>query len=172
MDVCLINNHLPHFPFMSFIATLQLGWVDCHNSARKCWNKLKMLHVTQALVWQWNASENQNFTVTNVSIIPLCICHYADKSNANITYGLSCTWQTLNRTTAGWTSLLCKVWETDLRGWKLVRMVLMCMVYKNAFQKWLQACKLFVIPHKVPRYSGPQFHQVSVGWMQYMRHWQ
>jgi len=31
---------------------------------------------------------------------------------------------------------------------------MMCTVYKNAFQKRLQACKLFVIPHKTPRYSG------------------
>jgi len=35
MDVCLINNHLPDFSFMSFIATLQLGLLDCHNSIRK-----------------------------------------------------------------------------------------------------------------------------------------
>ena len=62
MDVCLINNHLPDFSFMLFSATLQLGSHDCHNSTRKCWNKLKTLHTVQSLVWQWNARENQNFT--------------------------------------------------------------------------------------------------------------
>jgi len=60
MDVCLINNHLPDFSFMSFSATLQLGLHDCHNSTRKYWNKLKTLHTVQSLVWQWNARENQN----------------------------------------------------------------------------------------------------------------
>jgi len=105
----------------------------------------------------------------NVSSIPLCISYYAgndDKGNANITYGLSCTWQAPNRTTAGRTSLLCEVWERYLHGWKLVRLVLMCKVYKNAFQKWLQACKLFVIPHKMvedAKVFRPQFQQVSVG---------
>ena len=29
--------------FHSFIATLQLGLLDCHNSTRKCWNKLVLL---------------------------------------------------------------------------------------------------------------------------------
>jgi len=27
----------------SFIATLQLGLLECHNSTRKCWNKLVLL---------------------------------------------------------------------------------------------------------------------------------
>jgi len=31
MDVCLINNHLQDFSFVSFSATLQLGLHDCHN---------------------------------------------------------------------------------------------------------------------------------------------
>jgi len=51
MDVCLINNHLPDFSFMPFVATLQLGLLDCHNSTRKCWNILKTLPTTQALVF-------------------------------------------------------------------------------------------------------------------------
>jgi len=65
----------------------------------------------QALVWQRNARENQNFTVTNVSSIPLCISYYADnddKDNPNITCGLSCTWQTPNCTTADRIFLLCE----------------------------------------------------------------
>jgi len=92
MDACLIKNHLPDFSFMPFIATLQLGLHDCHNSTRKCWNKLKTLHTIQSLVWQWNARENQNFIITNVSNIQLCISCYAGngvKGNANITYMVS-----------------------------------------------------------------------------------
>jgi len=159
MDVCLINNNLPHFSFMSFIATLQLVLLDRHNSTRKCWSKLKTLHTIQALVWHltMKCQRNQKFTVTIGSSIQLCISCYAgndDKGNANISYDLSCTWQTPNHTTAGRTSLLCEVWETVLHGWKLVRLVLMCTVYKNAFQKWFQACKSFLIPPKVPRYFG------------------
>ena len=34
---------------MSFIATLHLGLLDCHNSTRKCWNKLKTLHTNSVL---------------------------------------------------------------------------------------------------------------------------
>jgi len=29
----------------SFIATLQLGLLDCHNSTRKCWNKLVLRYL-------------------------------------------------------------------------------------------------------------------------------
>ena len=68
-------------------------------------------YTMQALVWQRNARENQNFTVTNVSSIPLCISYYADnddKDNPNITCGLSCTWQTPNCTTADRIFLLCE----------------------------------------------------------------
>ena len=148
MDVCLINNH---FSFMWFIATLQLGLLDCHSSTRKCWNILKTLPTIQALVWhltKWNASENQNFTVTNFSSIPLCISYSAgndDKGNANITNGLSCTWQAPNRTTAARSSLLYEVLETDRHGWKLV-----CTVYKSGFKH----ANCFFIPRKVSRYSG------------------
>ena len=145
MDVCLINNHLPDFSFTSFSATLQLGLHDCHSSTRKCWNKLKTLHTVQLLVWPWNAREKSKFY--SYSSIQLCISCYAgngDKGNAYITYGFSCTWQAPNCTTAARTPLLCEVLETDRHGWKLIRLVLMCTVYKNAFafQKWLQACKL------------------------------
>ena len=95
----------------------------------------------QALVWQWNATENQNFTVTNDSSIPLRISYLADnddKSIGNITYGFSCTWQKWqapNIITAGRASLLTEVWETDLHGWKVVWLVLMCMVYKKTLSK-------------------------------------
>jgi len=47
MDVSIMNNHLPDFSVMSFTATLQLGLLDCHNSTRKCRNKLETLHTIQ-----------------------------------------------------------------------------------------------------------------------------
>jgi len=156
MDVCLINNHLLAFSFMSFIATL-LGLLDWHSSTRKCWNILKTLPTIQALVWhltKWNASENQNFTVTNASSILLCISYSAgndDKGNANITNGLSCTWQAPNRTTAARTSFLCEVWETD---W--------CTKVASSMQ-------IVFYPSHGVKVFRPQFHQVSVGWMQDMR---
>jgi len=94
------------------------------------------------------------------SSIELCTSCYAgngDKGNANITYCFSCTWQAPNRTTAARTSLLWEVWETDRHGWKLVPTgadVHDVQINAFAFQKWLQACKLFVIPYKVPKYSS------------------
>ena len=44
-------------------------------------------------------------------------------------------------------------WE--LHGWKLVRLVLMCTVYKNRFPKVPSSTQiLFIIPYRAPRYSG------------------
>jgi len=172
MDVCLINNHLPDFSFMSFSATLQLGLHGCHNSTWKCWNKLKTLHTVQSLVWQMKRQGKPKFY--SYSSIQLCISCYAgngDKGNANITYGFSCTWQAPNRTKAARTSLLCEVWETDRHGWKLIRLVLMCTVYKKHFRfpEVASSMQIVCYPSQGGKVFEPQFNQVSVGWMQDMR---
>jgi len=60
--------------------------------------------------WQWNASENQNFTVSSIPLCNSCYADNDDKGNTNI-HGLRSTWQALSHTTAGRTSLLCEVWE-------------------------------------------------------------
>jgi len=160
---------------MSFSATLQLGLHDCHNSTRKCWNKLKTLHTVQSLVWQWNARKNQNFTAIAASSCALAVMlANGDKGNANITYGFSCNWQASNRTTAARTSLLCEVWETDYHGWKHIRLVLMCAVYKKRFRfpEVASSMQIVCYPSQGGKVFQPQFHQVSVGWIQYMRQWQ
>jgi len=44
MDVCLITTICHISPLChSFIAKLHLGLLDCHNSTRKCWNRLVLL---------------------------------------------------------------------------------------------------------------------------------
>ena len=157
MDVCLINNHLPDFSFMSFSATLQLGLHDCHNSTRKCWNKLKTLHTVQSLVWQWNARENQNFTAiaasscalavmlamaTKVTQISLMVSVALGKHQiAQQLLGHHCSVRSEKQTAMAENSF---DWCWCAR----------CTKNAFAFQKWLQACKLFVIPHKVAKYSS------------------
>ena len=93
------------------------------------------------------------------------------KITANINYGLSCTWlgkrqiaQQLVRR-----SLLCRVWETDLHGWKLIWLVLMCTEYKKRFPKVASSMQIVCYPSQGAKVFRAQFHQVSVGWMQDMR---
>ena len=53
MDACLINTvTICHISPLchSFIATLQLGLLDCHNSTRKCWNKLLIMRFVLSFI--------------------------------------------------------------------------------------------------------------------------
>jgi len=92
-----------------------------------------------------------------------CYVGIGDKGNANITYGFSCTWQAPNRTTAARTSLLCEVWETDRHCWKLIRLVLMCTVYKKRFRfpEVASSMQIVCYPSQGAKASVPS----SISWM-------
>ena len=140
-DVCLINNNLPDFSFMSFIATPHLGLLDCHITAQENagtnWNVAYNTSISLTMKRQ----ESQSFTVTYVSSIPLCTSYsYADnddKGNANISLVV-------------WVALGKHQIAQQLVGHPVKKQIsvaensfdcfMMCTVYKNAFQKRLQAC--------------------------------
>ena len=152
MDVCLINNHLPNFSFMSFIATLQLRLFDCHNSTRKCWNKLKTLHTIQALVWQWNARENQSFTVTG-TVFAASHCALA----IVLTVATWMVWVVLGKHQVAQQLVRhpCSVRsEQTAMAWNLFNWCLCTWCTKTLSKSGFMHANCFVIPHKIPRYSG------------------
>jgi len=135
MDVCLINNHLLDFSFMSFIATLQLRLLDYHSSTIKRWNILKTLPTIQALVWHfW-----QNDTPVKTKTLQLKML---GASHCALVILLAMATKVTQISLMVWVALGKHQIAQPLRS------------EKHGVQRWLQACKLFFITHKVSRYSG------------------
>jgi len=151
---------------------LQYRW-DCSTAttAQKCWNKLTTLHTIQALVWQWNARENQNFTVTNVRSIPLCISYYADNDDKGNTNHL---WFHLHLASTkshnSWSNILA-LWSMRNRPpWLKIHLTHADVhgVQKH-FLKVPWSMQIVRYPSQGAKVFRLKFHRVSAGWMQDMR---